>query len=89
MQPQMMRRSLTSDSTDARVGSRLLYLAGIVLFVLGIITIGTRPSGDSQIVLGLLATICTSLQLVVLGLLVDVRGRLRSGDGSERGEQVN
>jgi len=84
-----MRRSITADSTDAVVGSRLLYAAGLLLFALGIFKTVSLRLSESLLVLGLLATACASLQLIVLGMLVELRGRIKGKTGDSAPMRVS
>jgi len=80
MFPELFRslgKPLTSESHDTSVGSLLLYVAGLLVFVLGTLKLAGLQLTEAQLVLGLLATVCAALQLIVLGLLLDIRGRLR------------
>jgi hypothetical protein len=85
---QAEHRSLTSGSTDAVLGSRLFYVAGIPLIVPGLFAIGTRPLTGAQLLLAVPGTVCAGLHLVAPGLPVDVRSRLKAGEDGDRGRRA-
>ncbi|MCY3019267.1 MAG: hypothetical protein NTW87_09605 [Planctomycetota bacterium] len=71
-------RPLTSESRDASAGSIFLYAAGLLVFVLSTLEIASLRLTEAQLVLGLLVSICVTMQFIVLGMLVEVRCRLHA-----------
>jgi len=76
----VLGRPLASDSRDASVGSILLYVAGVLLFILSTRKIASLQLTEAQLVLGLLVAICVTMQIVIMGMLLDVRARLQARD---------
>jgi hypothetical protein len=79
-----MGKAVTTESGDATMGSVVLYGAGLLVFVLGVLALARLGLTEAQLILGVLACICASVQMIVLGMLVDVRGRLREREADRR-----
>jgi hypothetical protein len=79
-----MRQPRSSDSRDAALGSRVLYLAGVLIFALGTLKVASLGLTEAQLILGLLLVISVTMQMLVMGLLLEVRGRLPSTTESHR-----
>ena len=73
----VLRRPLSTDARDASVGSKFLYAAGLLVFVLSTLKIASLHVTEAQLVLGLLAAVCAGMQLIVMGLLLEIRSRLQ------------
>ena len=80
----MLRRPRSSESRDAALGSRFLYLAGVLVFALGTLKVAGLSLTEAQLILGLLLVISVTMQMLVMGLLLEVRGRLPSTSESRR-----
>ena len=74
----------TSDSGDAAVISKFLYVAGVVIFLLSTLKITTLHLTEAQLVLGLLVTICVMMQFFVCGLLMEIHSRLKGKEEDNR-----
>ncbi|MBI2193301.1 MAG: hypothetical protein HYU36_15100 [Planctomycetes bacterium] len=84
MLTQIMGRRLTAESKDACVGSNLLYVAGMALFALGTFKVASLQVTESQLLLGLLATLCASMQMIVMGMLLSIRVRFQTTGENQR-----
>jgi hypothetical protein len=72
-----LMKPVTTEAQDATVGSVLLYVAGVTVFVLSTLKLTSLQLTEAQLILGLLGVVCAALQLIVMGLLVEIRNRLR------------
>jgi len=84
MLAELIRKPLTSEARDTAVTSVLLYVAGLVVLVLSTFKLASLQLTEAQLILGLLGAVCAAMQLIVMGLLVDIRGRLRGHGNAER-----
>ena len=71
-----MTTPISSETSDAAMGSKLLYALSLAFLVLGGAVIVRADLTAPQLVLGLVLVLGVALQMVVAGLLVEVRGRL-------------
>jgi len=79
-----LKRPRTSPARDAAWGSKFLYLAGVAVFALGTLKLARLGLTEAQLLLGLLLVIGVTLQMLVMGMLLEVRGRLHSATESRR-----
>ncbi|MBT3381950.1 MAG: hypothetical protein HN742_43225 [Lentisphaerae bacterium] len=81
--PQLMRRPVTTERLDASIGSKMAYGAGAVVSGVGMLKIAGLELTEHQLMFGLLLVTGVALQLVVLGMALEVRGQLlATGDRS-------
>ena len=81
---QRMTTRVSDEALDASIGAKLLYVAGLLLFVIGMLKIGSLGLDERQLPLALLLIIAVSLQIIVAGLLIDLRGRFDSNQAETR-----
>lgn len=74
----LLGNPLTSEARDTVVGSVFLYVAGVLVLVLSVLKLASLQLTEAQLMLGLLAALCAAMQLIVMGLLLEIRGRLRA-----------
>jgi hypothetical protein len=53
-----------------------MYLAGVLIFALGTLKVARLGLTEAQLILGLLLVISVTMQMLVMGMLLEVRGRL-------------
>jgi hypothetical protein len=89
----ILRTRITSDTFDARLPLGICTCAGVLLLVLSFRNFAEADLDESQLLLGVLASVCLSLLFIVAGLLTPVimhQARLgarvvrRPGDSSAR-----
>ena len=80
----LLRRSLTSESNDASIGSKLLYVAGLVIFVISTLRMASLGLTEGQLLFGLLLVICVTMQMILGGLLLEMGGRLPQAEKDRR-----
>ena len=73
-----LRRPLSSDARDASVCSKFMYAASVLVFALSTLKIASLQLTEGQLVLGLLVACCLTMQMIVMGLLIEVRSRLNN-----------
>ncbi len=72
---------VTSDSRVATIGSIIIYIGGIVFCVLACRKMVGLNLNETQLILGLLLVVCATMLMIVVGMLVEILGRLSdSGD---------
>ena len=67
---------VTSDSRVATVGSIIIYIGGIVFFILACRKMVGLNLNETQLILGLLLVVCATMLMIVVGMLVEILGRL-------------
>ncbi len=67
---------VTSDSRVATVGSIIIYIGGIVFFILACRKMIDLNLNETQLILGLLLVVCATMLMIVVGMLVGILGRL-------------
>ncbi len=67
---------LTSDSRVAGVGSIVIYIGGIVFFILACRKMVGLNLNETQLILGLLLVVCATMLMIVVGMLLEILGRL-------------
>jgi len=78
-----LARRLTSDRFDASIGSKLLYGGALLIFVLGVLKLTRLGLTEVQLVFGLLLSICVTMQVIVAGMLLEMKGRLSGLSGEK------
>ena len=76
---ELLGKSVSSESRIAAVASLVLYVAGVLVLFLCIRELSILELTAEQLFLGMLGALGVSLQIIILGFLVDIRSRLRSG----------
>ena len=72
---------VTSDSRVASVGSIIIYIGGIVFFILACRKMVGLNLNETQLILGVLLVVCATMLMIVVGMLLEILGRLsHSGD---------
>jgi len=79
-----LTRPLTSDTFDASVASKVLYAAGLLIFVLSVLKVTRLELSEWQLFFGLLLSIGVMVQIVLAGLLLEVHGRLAARQGDDQ-----
>ncbi len=67
---------VTSDSRVATIGSIIIYIGGIVFCVLACRKMVGLNLNETQLTLGLLLVVCATMLMIVVGMLVEILGRL-------------
>jgi hypothetical protein len=80
----VLKQPRTSPARDAALGSKFFYLASVLVFALGTLKVAHLGLTEAQLLLGLLLVICVTLQMIVMAMLLEVRGRLPSTAESHR-----
>ena len=67
---------VTSDSRVATIGSIIIYIGGIAFCILACRKMVDLNLNETQITLGLLLVVCATMLMIVVGMLVEILGRL-------------
>ena len=67
---------VTSDSRVATIGSIVIYIGGIAFCILACRKMVALNLNETQLTLGLLLVVCATMLMIVVGMLVEVLGRL-------------
>ena len=65
-----------SDSRVAAIGSIIIYIGGVVFCVLACRKMVGLNLNETQLTLGLLLVVCATMLMIVVGMLVEILGRL-------------
>jgi uncharacterized membrane protein len=69
-------RPVTADATESTVGSKVFYAAGLIVFVLGVLKMAKLGLSEVQLVFGVLLVVGVAMQMMIAGVVLDIRGRL-------------
>ena len=69
-------KPLTSEAADERFGELACHAASLAILVLGFVGVGRMAESLAEVLLGTLATLGLSVQLVILGMVANLRRRL-------------
>lgn len=72
---------VTSDSRVAGIGSIIIYIGGIVFFILACRKMVGLNLNETQLILGVLLTVCATMLMIVVGMLLEILGRLSADSG--------
>ena len=67
---------VVSDWRVAAIGSIIIYIGGIVFCVLACRKMVGLNLNETQLILGLLLVVCATMLMIVVGMLVEILGRL-------------
>ena len=67
---------VTSDSRVATIGSIVIYIGGIAFCILACRKMVDLDLNETQIILGLLLVVCATMLMIVVGMLLEILGRL-------------
>ena len=67
---------VTSDSRVATIGSIIIYIGGIAFCILACRKMVDLNLNETQFTFGLLLIVCATMLMIVVGMLVEVLGRL-------------
>jgi len=67
---------VTSDSQVATIGSIIIYIGGIAFCILACRKMIDLNLNETQLILGLLLVVCATMLMIVVGMLVEILGRL-------------
>ena len=67
---------VTSDSRVATIGSIIIYIGGVVFCILACRKMVGLNLNETQLILGLLLVVCATMLMIVVGMLVEILGRL-------------
>ncbi len=67
---------VTSDSRVATIGSIIIYIGGIAFCILACRKMVDLDLNETQITLGLLLVVCATMLMIVVGMLLEILGRL-------------
>ncbi len=67
---------VTSDSRVATIGSIIIYIGGIAFCILACRKMVDLNLNETQITLGLLLVVCATMLMIVVGMLLEILGRL-------------
>ncbi len=81
---ELLGKSVVSGSRLVAVVALAFYAAGIIVLVLGVRWLIAHELSVEQLFLGMLGVLSVSLQLIILGFLVDIRGRILARDAAAK-----
>jgi len=67
---------VTSDSRVATIGSIIIYIGGVAFCILACRKMLDLNLNETQLILGLLLIVCATMLMIVVGMLVEILGRL-------------
>ncbi len=70
-------RPVSSERTDAKISSLLLYIFAVLVLVVGAVKIAPLARTEFEVVLITLAIVTLSILMVVFGQLLEINERLR------------
>jgi hypothetical protein len=73
---------VTSDSRVAAIGSIVIYIGGIVFFILACRKMVGLNLNETQLILGVLLVVCATMLMIVVGMLLEILGRLSDSKDS-------
>lgn len=82
----ILGRPITSKSRDASIGSIVFYIAGILLFVMGTFKITFLNLTEGMLFLAILVTVCASVQILIMGELLELHSKFLATEKKHRGE---
>jgi len=77
-------RRLTSESQDSSAASKVLYAAGLAVFVLSTLRVSSLRLDEAQLVLAVLVIIGVTMQCLISGLLLEIHSGLKAEEERER-----
>ena len=71
-------RQVSTDRQDSNIASKLCYIAGVFIFVVAVLRICVLQVTEFQLIFGLLLTVGVTIQFLIVGMLLELRGSLKS-----------